>query len=217
MDRASRAGPRPSASSYVKCPMARCAALHNLRPTPMQPSHRRVHAGAAVQAEDDIAMAFNQEKAPRRGPRLHGAGRRLLEGRRRRSRRRRRRRIKVGVLHSLSGTMAISEVTVKNATQLAIDEINAAGGVLGKQIAPVDRGRRFGPGDLRAEGLEADRERRRRHRVRRLDLGEPQGDAAGVREDQEPAVVSGAVRGQRMLAQHHVFGRAAQPADPARL
>lgn len=45
--------------------------------------------------------------------------------------------IKVGVLHSLSGTMAISEVTVKNATQLAIDEINAAGGVMGKQILPV--------------------------------------------------------------------------------
>ena len=45
--------------------------------------------------------------------------------------------VKVGILHSLSGTMAISEVTVKNATQLAIDEINAAGGVLGKQITAV--------------------------------------------------------------------------------
>jgi urea transport system substrate-binding protein len=45
--------------------------------------------------------------------------------------------VKVGVLHSLTGTMAISEVTVKNATLLAIDQINAAGGVLGKQIEPV--------------------------------------------------------------------------------
>lgn len=45
--------------------------------------------------------------------------------------------VKVGVLHSLTGTMAISEVTVKNATMLAIDEINAAGGVNGKQIDPV--------------------------------------------------------------------------------
>ena len=45
--------------------------------------------------------------------------------------------VKVGILHSLSGTMAISEVTVKNSTQLAIDEINAAGGVLGKQITAV--------------------------------------------------------------------------------
>jgi urea transport system substrate-binding protein len=45
--------------------------------------------------------------------------------------------VKVGVLHSLSGTMAISEVTVKNATLLAIDEINAKGGVLGQQIEPI--------------------------------------------------------------------------------
>jgi urea transport system substrate-binding protein len=45
--------------------------------------------------------------------------------------------IKVGILHSLSGTMSISEVTVKNAELLAIEEINAKGGVLGKQIVPV--------------------------------------------------------------------------------
>ncbi|WP_293675856.1 urea ABC transporter substrate-binding protein [uncultured Phenylobacterium sp.] len=45
--------------------------------------------------------------------------------------------VKVGVLHSLSGTMAISEVTVKNSTQMAIDEINAAGGVMGKKIEAI--------------------------------------------------------------------------------
>ncbi len=45
--------------------------------------------------------------------------------------------IKVGILHSLSGTMAISEVTVKDAEMLAIDEINAAGGVLGKRLEPI--------------------------------------------------------------------------------
>jgi len=45
--------------------------------------------------------------------------------------------IKVGILHSLSGTMAISEVSVKDAEMLAIEEINAAGGVLGKQIEPI--------------------------------------------------------------------------------
>jgi urea transport system substrate-binding protein len=45
--------------------------------------------------------------------------------------------VQVGVLQSLTGTMAISEVTVKNATLLAIEEINAKGGVLGKQIDPV--------------------------------------------------------------------------------
>lgn len=45
--------------------------------------------------------------------------------------------IKVGLLHSLSGTMAISETTVVDAEMMAIDEINAAGGVLGKQIIPI--------------------------------------------------------------------------------
>jgi urea transport system substrate-binding protein len=43
--------------------------------------------------------------------------------------------VAVGVLQSLTGTMAISEITVKNAEMLAIEEINAAGGVLGKEIA----------------------------------------------------------------------------------
>ena len=45
--------------------------------------------------------------------------------------------IKVGILHSLSGTMAISEKSVVDAEQLAIEEINKSGGVLGKQIQPV--------------------------------------------------------------------------------
>ena len=40
-------------------------------------------------------------------------------------------KIKVGILHSLSGTMAISETTVVEAEKLAIEEINAAGGILG--------------------------------------------------------------------------------------
>ena len=45
--------------------------------------------------------------------------------------------IKVGSLNSLSGTMAISEVTVRDAIKLAADEINAKGGVMGKQIQIV--------------------------------------------------------------------------------
>ncbi|OYQ65464.1 urea ABC transporter substrate-binding protein [Pseudanabaena sp. SR411] len=45
--------------------------------------------------------------------------------------------IKVGILHSLSGTMAISEKSLVDATQLAIEEINKAGGVLGKQIEAI--------------------------------------------------------------------------------
>ncbi|KAB2970973.1 urea ABC transporter substrate-binding protein [Streptomyces sp. SS1-1] len=47
--------------------------------------------------------------------------------------------VKVGLLNSLSGTMAISEVTVHNALLLAVKEINAAGGVLGKKLDPVSQ------------------------------------------------------------------------------
>ncbi|MFA6311486.1 MAG: urea ABC transporter substrate-binding protein [Sterolibacterium sp.] len=45
--------------------------------------------------------------------------------------------IKVGILHSLSGTMAISETALKETALMAIAEINAKGGVLGKQLEPV--------------------------------------------------------------------------------
>ncbi len=45
--------------------------------------------------------------------------------------------VKVGVLHSLTGTMAISETSLRDVVLMAIDEINAAGGVLGKPIEPV--------------------------------------------------------------------------------
>ncbi|TAL85813.1 MAG: urea ABC transporter substrate-binding protein [Candidimonas sp.] len=45
--------------------------------------------------------------------------------------------IKVGILHSLSGTMAISETSLKNVALMTIAEINAQGGVLGKQLEPV--------------------------------------------------------------------------------
>ncbi len=45
--------------------------------------------------------------------------------------------IKVGVLHSLSGTMAISETVLKDVALMTIDEINAKGGLLGKQLEPV--------------------------------------------------------------------------------
>src|SRR6267378_349553 len=45
--------------------------------------------------------------------------------------------VKVGVLHSLSGTMAISETSLKDVLLFTFDEINAKGGVLGKKIEPV--------------------------------------------------------------------------------
>ncbi|HQA26396.1 MAG TPA: transporter substrate-binding protein, partial [Candidatus Competibacteraceae bacterium] len=45
--------------------------------------------------------------------------------------------IKVGVLHSLSGTMAISETTLKDTVLMLIDAQNKKGGLLGKKLEPV--------------------------------------------------------------------------------
>jgi urea transport system substrate-binding protein len=45
--------------------------------------------------------------------------------------------VKVGVLHSLSGTMAISETVLKDTALMTFDEINAKGGVMGYKIEPV--------------------------------------------------------------------------------
>jgi len=45
--------------------------------------------------------------------------------------------VKVGILHSLSGTMAISETSLKDVLLYTFDEINKSGGVMGKKIEPV--------------------------------------------------------------------------------
>ena len=45
--------------------------------------------------------------------------------------------VKIGILHSLSGTMAISETSLHDVVLMAVDEINAKGGVLGRKIEPV--------------------------------------------------------------------------------
>ena len=42
--------------------------------------------------------------------------------------------VKIGILHSLSGTMAISETSLRDVVLMAVEEINAAGGILGKKI-----------------------------------------------------------------------------------
>ncbi len=56
--------------------------------------------------------------------------------------------IKVGILHSQTGTMAISETSLRDAELFAIEEINAAGGVLGKLLVPVVENPRSRSDDL---------------------------------------------------------------------
>src|SRR4051794_37777328 len=62
--------------------------------------------------------------------------------------------IRVGVLHSLSGTMAISEQALVDAVQLAIAEVNQSGGVLGRNIEAVVAD---GKSDPETFALEAER------------------------------------------------------------
>ena len=45
--------------------------------------------------------------------------------------------VKIGILHSLSGTMAISETSLRDVVLMAAEEINAAGGILGKKVETV--------------------------------------------------------------------------------
>src|SRR5262249_57788382 len=45
--------------------------------------------------------------------------------------------VKIGILHSLSGTMAISETVLKDTVLMAVDEIHPKGGVMGAEIEPV--------------------------------------------------------------------------------
>jgi urea transport system substrate-binding protein len=59
--------------------------------------------------------------------------------------------IRIGVLHSTSGTMAISERPLIDAVQLAVEEINGAGGVLGRQLEMVVADGRSDPAVFAAE------------------------------------------------------------------
>ena len=45
--------------------------------------------------------------------------------------------VKLGLLHSLTGTIAIAEAALVDAENLAIEEINSAGGVMGRKIEPI--------------------------------------------------------------------------------
>ena len=85
------------------------------------------------------------------------------------------------MLHSLSGTMASSETAVVDAVLFALDEVNQAGGVLGRPVkAVVADGRSDRPTFAReatrlisrGEGV---------YGLRLLDLGEPQDGQAGLR------------------------------------
>src|SRR6478752_6845673 len=95
--------------------------------------------------------------------------------------------IKVGILHSLSGTMAISETTLKDVMLMLIDEQNKKGGLLGKKLEAVV----VELAAVRREGARAAAEGQGCGGVRLLDLGQPQVGAAGVRGAERHPVLPG--------------------------
>ena len=120
--------------------------------------------------------------------------------------------VRVGVLFSLTGGLSIIEKSLHDATLMAISEINANGGVIGKKIEADRRGRRLRSQDLQREGFQARHRGPRPDGVRLLHLGEPQGGLAGVREAQQSVLLSYLLRRLRVLEERRLHRRRSQPA-----
>ena len=97
--------------------------------------------------------------------------------------------IKVGILHSLSGTMAISETTLKDAMLMLIEEQNKKGGVLGKKLEAVVVDPASDWPLFAEKARELISSEQGRGRIRLLDIGVAQVGAAGFRGTERPAVL----------------------------
>ena len=126
--------------------------------------------------------------------------------------------IKIGVLHSLSGTMAISETTLKDTVLMMVDDINKKGGLLGKKVEAVVVDPALELAALRREGARAAREGQGRGRVRLLDLGVAQIGAAGLRQGANGLLFYPVqYEGEESSKQRVLYRRRAEPAgDPRR-
>ena len=107
--------------------------------------------------------------------------------------------IKIGILHSLSGTMTASERPLQELLVMLIEQQNARGGLLGRPIEPVIMNPRSDPKPMPSRRA-ADRRAQGRGDLRLLDLGLAQGGAADRRARQRAAVLSEPVRGPGSIA-----------------
>ena len=124
--------------------------------------------------------------------------------------------IKVGILHSLSGTMAISETSLKDVALMTIDDDQRArAAILGRKLEPVVVDPASNWPLFAEKARELLDQAQGRGGVRLLDLGLAQVRAAGVRGAQRPALLPGAVRGRGVVVQRLLHRRGAEPAgDP---
>ena len=120
--------------------------------------------------------------------------------------------IKVGILHSLSGTMAISESALKDTVLMLVADQNKKGGLLGRKLEAGRRRPRIGPGCLYRQGPRVARKGEGRGRVRLLDLDLPEGGDSRLRAIERPAVLSRPERRRGKLAQCFLHRRGAKPA-----
>jgi urea transport system substrate-binding protein len=97
--------------------------------------------------------------------------------------------IKVGILHSLSGTMAISETILKDVMLMQINELNASGGLLGKKVEPVIVDPASNWPLFAEKGARTPQQGQGRGGLRLLDLGVAEVGAAGVRGAQRAFVL----------------------------
>ncbi len=121
--------------------------------------------------------------------------------------------VTVGQLHSATGTMAISETGSIQAEQLAIDQINAMGGVLGRQIKVIQED---GASDWPTFAEKAKKllvNDKVAERVRLLDLGLAQGGAAGVRTVERHALLPDVLRRPRAIEERDLHRPGSDAAD----
>ena len=102
--------------------------------------------------------------------------------------------VKVGILHSLSGTMAISEAALKDTVLMLIEDQNRKGGLLGRKLESVVANPNS-DWDLFREIPGTTRKRKGRGCIRLLDIGLPQIGSADLRAAERPALLPGAIRG----------------------
>ena len=101
--------------------------------------------------------------------------------------------IKVGILHSLSGTMAISESALKDTVLMMIADQNKKGGLLGRKLEPVVVDPASNWDAFAEKARELLDEGEGRGRIRLLDLRVPEVGSAGLRAIERPAVLPRAI------------------------
>ncbi len=124
--------------------------------------------------------------------------------------------VTVGILHSVTGTMAISETGSIQAEKLAIEQINAMGGVLGRKIKFIQED---GASDWPTFAEKAKKllvNDKCRGGVRLLDLGLAQGGAAGVREVERHALLPDLLRRPRAVEERDLHRPGGDAADHRR-